>query len=335
MRPDIHKLDLTKTYFITGTAGFIGYHLARMLLDQGAKVIGYDNINDYYDITLKYDRLHILEKYNTFTFIKGDLVDGPKIDQLFHKLKPHIVVHLAAQAGVRYSIEKPERYMDSNMIGFFSILEACRYHKVEHLVFASSSSVYGGNKKVPFSTSDKTDAPVSFYAATKKANEIMAYSYSHLYGIPTTGLRFFTVYGPFGRPDMAYFTFTKAIMEGVPIKIYNKGDMYRDFTYIDDIVKGIGLILGNPPVEDENNAKFKIYNLGNNNPIKLLDYIEILEKCIGKKAIKEYLPMQSGDVYQTYADISDLEEDFSFQPSTPIEIGLKRFVDWYQSRYHQ
>lgn len=331
MRSVINKLDLTKLYLVTGAAGFIGFHLAKILLDQGATVVGYDNINDYYDTKFKYTRLNTLEKYNNFTFIKGDLADKQSIDKLFIEYKPQIVVNLAAQAGVRYSIEKPETYINSNIIGFFNILEACRHYRVEHFIFASSSSVYGANQKVPFSTYDKTDTPVSLYAATKKSNELMAYTYSHLYGIPTTGLRFFTVYGPYGRPDMAYFSFTKAIMEGKPIKIFNNGDMYRDFTYIDDIVKGIEQILCNPPEQDENTIKYKIYNIGNNKPVKLMDCIEILEKNIGKKAIKEYLPMQPGEVYQTYADIRDLEEDFHFIPSTSIEIGLSRFVEWYKS----
>lgn len=334
MRTVINKLDLTKLYFITGAAGFIGFHLSKMLLEQGAAVVGFDNINDYYDTKLKISRLNILEKYNNFTFIKGDLADKQAIDNLFSEFKPQIVVNLAAQAGVRYSIEKPEAYINSNIIGFFNILEACRHSRVEHLVYASSSSVYGANQKVPFSTYDKTDSPVSLYAATKKSNELMAYTYSHLYGIPTTGLRFFTVYGPFGRPDMAYYSFTKAIMEGRPITIFNNGDMYRDFTYIDDIVKGIEHILCNPPETDDNKAKYKIYNIGNNKPVKIMEYIEILENCIGKKAIKEYLPMQPGDVYQTYADICDLEEDFNFVPSTTIEIGLSRFVEWYKSIYN-
>lgn len=334
MRTVINKLDLTKLYFITGAAGFIGFHLSKMLLEQGAAVVGYDNINDYYDTKLKISRLNILEKYNNFTFIKGDLADKQAIDNSFREFKPQIVVNLAAQAGVRYSIEKPEAYINSNIIGFFNILEACRHNRVEHLVYASSSSVYGANQKVPFSTYDKTDSPVSLYAATKKSNELMAYTYSHLYGIPTTGLRFFTVYGPFGRPDMAYYSFTKAIMDGRPITIFNNGDMYRDFTYIDDIVKGIEHILCNPPETDDNKVKYKIYNIGNNQPVKIMEYIEILENCIGKKAIKEYLPMQPGDVYQTYADICDLEEDFDFVPSTTIEIGLSRFVEWYKSIYN-
>lgn len=326
----MNKLDLTKLYLLTGAAGFIGFHLAKMLLDQGATVVGFDNINDYYDTKFKYARLNILEKYNNFKFMKGDLADKQAVDKLFIEFKPPIVVNLAAQAGVRYSIDKPETYIHSNIIGFYNILEACRHYGVEHLIYASSSSVYGANQKVPFSIYDKTDTPVSLYAATKKSNELMAYTYSHLYGIPTTGLRFFTVYGPYGRPDMAYFSFTQSIMEGKPIKVFNHGDMYRDFTYIDDIIKGIEHILCNPPEQDENQVKYKIYNIGNNKPVRLMDYIEILEKCIGKKAIKEYVPMQPGEVYQTYADIRSLEEDFHFTPSTSIEIGLNHFVEWYK-----
>ncbi|MDU6265950.1 MAG: SDR family NAD(P)-dependent oxidoreductase [Anaerocolumna aminovalerica] len=330
MRRVNNKLDLTRTYLVTGAAGFIGFHLVKSLLEQGAAVVGYDNINDYYDTKLKYSRLELLEKHNNFTFIKGDLGDKQKVVKVFMEYKPHIAVNLAAQAGVRYSIEKPEAYIDSNITGFFNFLEACRHNPVEHLIYASSSSVYGANEKVPFSTCDKTDNPVSLYAATKKSNEIMAYAYSYLYGLPATGLRFFTVYGPYGRPDMAYYSFTKAIMEGMPIKIFNNGDSYRDFTYISDIVKGMEHILCNPPEEDEHNVRNKIYNIGNNKPVKLMDFIDILENCIGRKAVKEYLPMQQGDVYGTYADISGLEEDFHFMPSTSVEQGLRRFVEWYK-----
>jgi UDP-glucuronate 4-epimerase len=330
MRRVYNRLDLEKVYFVTGAAGFIGFHLVESLLQQGAAVVGYDNINDYYDTKLKYTRLELLKKYNNFTFIKGDLRDKQMMDELFMEYKPHIVVNLAAQAGVRYSMERPEAYMDSNVIGFFNLLEACRQYPVEHLVYASSSSVYGANEKIPFSTSDKTDNPVSFYAATKKTNEIMAYTYSYLYGIPATGLRFFTVYGPYGRPDMAYYSFTKSILDGRPIKIFNNGDSYRDFTYIDDIVKGMEYILSNSPEGDEYKVKYKIYNIGNNKPVKLMDFIEILEKSIGRTAIKEYLPMQQGDVHGTYADISGLEEDFYFMPNTSVELGLSRFVEWYK-----
>jgi len=282
MRRVYNRLDLEKVYFVTGAAGFIGFHLVESLLQQGAAVVGYDNINDYYDTKLKYTRLELLKKYNNFTFIKGDLGDKQMMNELFMEYKPHIVVNLAAQAGVRYSMERPEAYMDSNVIGFFNLLEACRQYPVEHLVYASSSSVYGANEKKPFSTSDKTDNPVSFYAATKKTNEIMAYTYSYLYGIPATGLRFFTVYGPYGRPDMAYYSFTKSILDGRLIKIFNNGDSYRDFTYIDDIVKGMEYILSNSPEGDEYKVKYKIYNIGNNKPVKLMDFIEILEKSIGR-----------------------------------------------------
>lgn len=252
---------------------------------------------------------------------------------LFQEFQPQIVVNLAAQAGVRYSIDNPDAYIQSNIVGFFHVLEACRHYPVEHLVFASSSSVYGGNKKVPFSTKDQVDQPVSLYAATKKSNELMAYSYSKLYQIPLTGLRFFTVYGPMGRPDMAYFKFAKKIMENEPIQVYNNGDMLRDFTYIDDIVKGIENILCNVPMEDENGAAYKIYNIGNNKPEKLMDYIAVLEKCLGRTARKEYLPMQPGDVYETYADVQELMNDYGFKPSTTIEEGLGRFAEWFLSYY--
>lgn len=327
------QLDVTKTYLITGGAGFIGFHLSRSLLEKGAKVIGFDNLNDYYEVSLKEARLAILEKYEQYTFVKGDLSDNADVFRLFQEYHPQIVVNLGAQAGVRYSIDNPEAYMQSNMMGFFHILEGCRYFPVEHLVYASSSSVYGGNDKVPFSTEDKVDEPVSLYAATKKSNELMAHVYSKLYAIPATGLRFFTVYGPFGRPDMAYYKFTKKIMAGEPIQIYNNGDMYRDFTYIDDIVKGIEYILCNPPAKNAKGAYYKLYNIGNNSPEKLMDFISTLEKCLGKEAKKEFLPMQPGDVYRTYADVSDLMRDFDFKPDTTIETGLTRFVEWYREYY--
>lgn len=327
------QLDVTKTYLITGGAGFIGFHLSRSLLEKGAKVIGFDNLNDYYEVSLKEARLAILEKYEQYTFVKGDLSDNADVFRLFQEYHPQIVVNLGAQAGVRYSIDNPEAYMQSNMMGFFHILEGCRYFPVEHLVYASSSSVYGGNDKVPFSTEDKVDEPVSLYAATKKSNELMAHVYSKLYAIPATGLRFFTVYGPFGRPDMAYYKFTKKIMAGEPIQIYNNGDMYRDFTYIDDIVKGIECILCNPPAKNAKGAYYKLYNIGNNSPEKLMDFISTLEKCLGKEAKKEFLPMQPGDVYRTYADVSDLMRDFDFKPDTTIETGLTRFVEWYREYY--
>lgn len=325
-------LNVNKTYFVTGSAGFIGSYLSKALLERGAKVIGFDNMNDYYEVSLKEERLGMLKKYEGFTFFKADLADKEAVMSVFEKYKPDVVVNLAAQAGVRYSIENPDAYIQSNIVGFFNILEGCRHFPVEHLVYASSSSVYGGNTKIPFSTDDQVDKPVSLYAATKKSNELMAYSYSKLYQIPLTGLRFFTVYGPMGRPDMAYFKFAKKIMSGEPIQIYNNGDMMRDFTYIDDIITGVMNILPNPPVADENGAFYKIYNIGNNQPEKLMDYIETLEKCLGKEAKKEFLPMQPGDVYQTYADVHDLMEDFDFKPSTSIEEGLGRFADWFLHR---
>ena len=327
-------LDTNKTYFITGGAGFIGYFLSKSLLEKGAKVIGFDNMNDYYEVSLKETRLSLLKDYANYTFVKGDLADKEAVIRVFEEYKPEIVVNLGAQAGVRYSIDNPDAYMQSNMMGFFHILEGCRYYPVEHLVYASSSSVYGMNDKIPFSTSDQVDRPVSLYAATKKSNELMAHAYSKLYKIPLTGLRFFTVYGPMGRPDMAYFKFAKKIMNGEPIQIYNNGDMYRDFTYVDDIVKGIENLLCNPPKEDAQGAYYKIYNIGNNQPEKLMDYIATLEKCLGKEAKKEFLPMQPGDVYRTYADVTDLMEDFGFKPSTSIEEGLSKFAQWFKEYYH-
>lgn len=315
---------------VTGAAGFIGFHLSKRLLDEGKKVIGFDNMNPYYDVRLKKSRLNILKEYDNFIFIKGDLADKEAVNRIFEQDQPEIVINLAAQAGVRYSIENPDAYIESNIIGFFNILEACRYHKPKHLIYASSSSVYGANKKVPFSTEDKTDQPVSLYAATKKSNELLAYAYSKLYSIPSTGLRFFTVYGPYGRPDMAYYSFTEKIIKGEPIKVFNNGDMYRDFTYIDDIVEGIFRLLEFIPREDENNVQYKVYNIGNNHPEKLMDFIEILEECIGKKAIKEYYPMQPGDVYQTFADVGDLMEDVGFKPEIALQIGIKRFWEAFK-----
>lgn len=325
--------DNTKTYLITGGAGFIGFHLSKRLLEQGANVIGFDNMNDYYEVSLKEARLAILQKYEGFTFVKGDLADKEAVFSVFEAYKPQITVNLGAQAGVRYSIDNPDAYVSSNLVGFFNILEACRHFGTEHLVFASSSSVYGGNEKVPFSTEDKVDAPVSLYAATKKSNELMAHAYSKLYGYPVTGLRFFTVYGPMGRPDMAYFKFAKKIEKGEPIQIYNNGDMLRDFTYIDDIVTGIYNILCNPPKTNEKGVAYKVYNIGNNKPVKLMDFIATLEKCLGKEAVKEYYPMQPGDVYQTYADVSELMKDFDFKPDTTIAEGLSAFVDWFKEYY--
>ncbi len=322
-----------KIILVTGGAGFIGYHLSKQLLEYDCTVIGYDNLNDYYEVQLKYDRLKDLEGREGYTFIKGDLADKETLGKLFQEYSFDIVVNLGAQAGVRYSIDNPDAYISSNMVGFYNILECCRHYPVEHLVYASSSSVYGANKKVPFSVEDKVDYPVSLYAATKKSNELMAHCYSKLYGIPATGLRFFTVYGPFGRPDMAYFKFAKKIMNGETIQIYNNGDMMRDFTYIDDIVKGIANILPNPPEEIETGAKYKVYNIGNNKPEKLMDYIQTLEKHLGREAKKEFLPMQPGDVYQTYADVSDLMHNFNFKPSTSIDEGLSKFVTWFKEYY--
>ncbi len=327
------KLDTDYTYLITGGAGFIGFHLSRELLSRGAKVVGFDNMNAYYDVKLKEDRLAILKEDPNYAFQKGDLADRADVERVFEACHPDVVVNLGAQAGVRYSIDHPDEYIESNLVGFFNILEACRNHPVKHLVFASSSSVYGGNDKVPFSTSDQVDEPVSLYAATKKSNELMAHCYSKLYDIPSTGLRFFTVYGPFGRPDMAYFKFARKIVDGEPIQIYNNGDMLRDFTYVDDIVTGICNILCNPPAKNAKGVAYKIYNIGNNSPVKLMDFITTLEKCLGKEAVKEYYPMQPGDVYQTYADVTDLIRDFSFKPDTSIEEGLTRFVQWFKEYY--
>ena len=329
------ELISCKNILITGVAGFVGFHLSKRLLERGITVLGFDNLNDYYDVNLKLSRLEILKKNENFIFVKGDLANNEEVVTLFEDYRPEIVVNLAAQAGVRYSIENPRAYMDSNMTGFFNMLEACRYYSVQYLLYASSSSVYGNQEKTPFSIKDNVDNPISLYAATKKSNELMAHTYSHLYGIPTTGLRFFTVYGPYGRPDMAYFSFTKKIFDGEPIKIFNNGDMYRDFTYIDDVVQGIENILFCPP--DRENAKppYKLYNIGNNKPQRLMYFVETLEKIIGKQARKEFLPMQPGDVYQTYADVSDLMNDFDFKPDTTIEEGLQKFVDWYRMYYLQ
>lgn len=327
------QFDKQKKYMITGGAGFIGFHLSLALLKKGAFVIGFDNMNDYYDVNLKKARLNILKEQEGYVFEKADLADKEQIFSLFERYRPDVVINLGAQAGVRYSIDNPDAYIQSNMVGFFNVLEACRHYPVEHLVFASSSSVYGGNKKVPFSTEDKVDSPVSLYAATKKSNELMAHAYSKLYHIPATGLRFFTVYGPFGRPDMAYYKFALKIKKGEKIEVYNNGDMYRDFTYVDDVVNGIVNILCNPPKENEDGVQYKIYNIGNNKPVRLMDFISELEKQLGKEAVKEYLPMQPGDVYQTYADVSELMKDFDFKPDTSIEEGLRRFVEWFNGYY--
>lgn len=323
-----------ETILVTGGAGFIGYHLSKALLEQGCHVIGFDNMNDYYEVSLKEARLKKLKEYSSFEFIEGDLADKNALEEIFKTRKPDYVVNLGAQAGVRYSIDNPDAYMQSNMIGFYNILECCRHYPVTHLIYASSSSVYGANKKVPFSVEDKVDNPVSLYAATKKSNELMAHAYSKLYDIPATGLRFFTVYGPMGRPDMAYYKFAKKIVNNETIQIYNNGDMMRDFTYIDDIVKGILNIIPNPPQKTETGAKYKVYNIGNNKPEKLMDYISTLEKCLGMEAKKEFLPMQPGDVYQTYADVTELMNDFDFKPSTTIEEGLGKFAEWFREYYN-
>jgi len=330
---------------ITGAAGFIGFHLSKQLLEKSFNVIGIDNLNDYYDPALKESRLEILNRYDNFVFIRADIKDKQTIDKIFKEYKPTHVINMAAQAGVRYSIENPYAYIDSNIIGFMNILEACRHNPVKHLLYASSSSVYGGNKTAPFSTKHGVDHPVSLYAATKKSNELMAHTYSHLYRIPTTGLRFFTVYGPYGRPDMAYFSFTKDILAGKQIKVFNYGKMERDFTYIDDIVEGVVKLIDRIPQPneewDEQNyfagtsfAPYRIYNIGNNSPVQLMRFISALENALGKKAEKVFMEMQPGDVLRTYADVSDLERDIGFKPATNIEDGLFKFVDWYRSYYN-
>lgn len=318
---------------ITGGAGFIGFYLSKALLEKGEHVIGIDNLNDYYEVSLKEARLAILKPFPGYEFRKIDIADKAVVDALFAEEKPEIVVNLAAQAGVRYSIENPQAYVDSNLVGFFNILEACRHNPVKHLLYASSSSVYGNQQKTPFSVEDPVDHPISLYAATKKSNELMAHAYCHLYGIPCTGLRFFTVYGPMGRPDMAYFSFAKKIFAGQPIQVFNNGDLYRDFTYIDDIVKGVESMLDHPPVPNEAGDQYKVYNIGNNTPVKLMDFIETLENALGKKAEKVFLPMQPGDVYQTYADVTELMKDFDFKPSTTIAEGLGKFAEWYKEYY--
>ena len=331
-------------FLVTGAAGFIGFHVANTLCQQGHEVVGIDNLNDYYDVSLKEARLKQLSNLSTFSFQKLDLADRAGIATLFDKEKFNRVIHLAAQAGVRYSIDNPMAYADSNLIGHLTILEGCRNNNIEHLVYASSSSVYGLNNKTPFSTSDSIDHPISLYAATKKSNELMSHTYSHLYDIPTTGLRFFTVYGPWGRPDMALFKFTKAILEGNPIDVYNQGDMRRDFTYIDDIVEGIVRIQDIIPTHNndwtvENNsasnssAPYKIFNIGNGNPVKLLDFIKSLESSLGIKAKMNLMPMQAGDVYQTYADIDDLIKETGYTPQINVEQGVQQFVDWYRNFY--
>ena len=328
---------------VTGAAGFVGYFLSERLLAEGHRVYGIDNLNDYYDVQLKRDRLARLTPQVGFTFQQLDLFDREGMNALFEQESFDCVVHLAAQAGVRYSLQNPFAYADSNLSGFVNILEGCRHSQVSHLVFASSSSVYGANRKVPFAVTDNVDHPVSLYAATKKANELMAHSYSHLYTIPMTGLRFFTVYGPWGRPDMAYFKFVHAIAQGNPIQVYNHGRMKRDFTYIDDIVEGIVRVMHHPPQPiDEataiaadlpTRAPYKIYNIGNNSPVELMRFIEVIEAAMGKSAVKQMMPMQPGDVPATYADVDDLMADVGFRPSTPLEVGIDKFVQWYRNYY--
>jgi UDP-glucuronate 4-epimerase len=335
---------MLKNILVTGAAGFIGFHLSEKLLSLGYRVIGLDNLNDYYDVSLKQARLSLLKKQEGFEFHQIDMFSRPDLENLFATNKFDAVVNLAAQAGVRYSIENPYAYIDSNITGFINILECCRHQQVKHLVYASSSSVYGANTSLPFSVHDNVDHPISLYAATKKANELMAHTYSHLYGLPTTGLRFFTVYGPWGRPDMALFLFTKAIISGEPIKVFNQGKMLRDFTYVDDIVEGIVRVTenipsgnptwdGNSPDPATSKAPYKIYNIGNNQPVELLYFIETIEKELGKAAIKNLLPLQDGDVPATYADVDDLVADVGFKPATSIESGIKSFIAWYSEYY--
>lgn len=330
--------------WVTGAAGFIGSHVSRRLLDRGDEVIGIDNINDYYDVRLKHARLEPLQTEERFQFFQADVADRSAMEELFQKAPGEIVIHLAAQAGVRYSLTHPHAYVDSNLVGFINILEGCRHQRVRHLAYASSSSVYGANTRMPFSVHDNVDHPLSLYAATKKANELMAHTYSHLYGLPTTGLRFFTVYGPWGRPDMALFLFTKAILEGRPIDVFNEGKMRRDFTYIDDIVEGIIRVADQPaapcptwggesPDPGTSQAPYRVYNIGNHEPVELEYFIATLEKALGRKAEKNLLPMQPGDVPATYADVTDLMNDVGFQPATPIEEGIRRFVAWYRDYY--
>ncbi len=329
---------------VTGAAGFIGFYTAKQLLDRGETVVGLDNFNDYYDVSLKEARAAILEPYENFSMERIDLEDRPAMQALFAREKFDKVVHLAAQAGVRYSLENPHSYIESNIVGTMHILEGCRHHDVEHLVYASSSSVYGANTKMPFSIHQNVDHPLALYGATKKANELMAHTYSNLYELPTTGLRFFTVYGPYGRPDMALFMFTKNIIEGKPIDVFNYGNHRRDFTYVEDIVEGVVRTMDNTATPNENwdaaepdpgtsRAPYRLYNIGNQQPVELMRYIEVIEECVGKKAEKNLLPLQPGDVPDTWADTQDLADDVGYQPGTPIEVGVKNFVEWYLDFY--
>ena len=329
---------------VTGAAGFIGFHVSKYLMKRGDSVLGIDNINDYYDPRIKTSRLKMLEEFDAFSFTKMDVADKAAMEKLFSEHQFDAVVHLAAQAGVRYSLENPHVYMESNIVGFLNILEGVRHNKINHLVYASSSSVYGANTLQPFSEHHNIDHPVSLYAASKKANELMAHSYSHLYGMKTTGLRFFTVYGPWGRPDMALFLFTKGILDGEPINIFNNGDMIRDFTYIDDIVEGIVRVMDNPPQGNPewsgdkpdpatSYANYRVFNIGNNSPVKLMDFVEAIENAVGKKAIKNLMPMQLGDVPSTCADVSELEKAVGFKPNTSIQQGINNFVEWYREYF--
>lgn len=329
---------------VTGAAGFIGFHVALRLLQRGDEVVGLDNLNGYYDVGLKEARLERLRMHPGFRFLHAGVEDRERLDSVFREDKPQRVVHLAAQAGVRYSVSHPHVYGEANLTGFLNILESCRHHACEHLVYASSSSVYGMNREVPFAVSQNVDHPVSLYAATKKANELMAHAYSHLFRIPATGLRFFTVYGPWGRPDMAPFLFTRAILEGRPIDVFNFGKMRRDFTYIDDIVEGVVRVVDRVPLPDadglpapadpsRSSAPWRIYNIGNSEPVELLYFLQLLEEFLGREAVKNLLPMQPGDVPETYADVADLARDIDFRPSTPLRVGLRRFVDWYLDYY--
>jgi len=331
-------------YLVTGAAGFIGAFTARKLLERGDQVVGIDNLNDYYDVRLKESRLDFLKPFPDFRFEKIDIADAPRLKDLFQREQPELVIHLAAQAGVRYSLTNPEAYIQSNLVGFGNILECSRHARIRHLTYASSSSVYGANTEMPFSVHHNVDHPLNLYAASKKSNELMAHSYSHLFGLPTTGLRFFTVYGPYGRPDMALFSFTKAILEGKPIEVFNHGNMKRDFTYVDDIVEGVVRVsdtipTGNPawsgahPDPATSPAPYRVYNIGNNQPVALMDFIGTLEQALGKQAEKVFLPMQTADLPETYADVSDLMSDVGFSPSTPIDVGIPNFVAWYRSHY--
>lgn len=331
---------------VTGAAGFIGFHTVQMLMAEGHTVVGLDNLNDYYDVDLKYARLSVCgverlqvregepvpsNRHPNYRFQQLDITHADELDALFRHEEFELVVHLAAQVGVRYSLENPQAYVQSNLVGFANVLECCRHHHIGHLVYASSSSIYGANDKVPFSEDDRVDHPVSLYAATKRSNELMAHTYSHLYGLKTTGLRFFTVYGPWGRPDMAMFLFTDAILKGKPIQVFNHGDLYRDFTYVDDVVNAIRHIVASAP--DEHPSKYNLYNVGNSKPVRLLDFIESIEKHTGRKAIKEYLPMQAGDVEKTWANVDKLKAAFDYRVQTSVDTGVKKFIDWYLSYY--